>query len=56
VGVVAGGDEKLAGDFGADADAFQQCWRGGPDKCGEVSVGVVDLLAELLVAAGETTK
>ncbi len=56
VGVVAGAGEELAGDLGADTANREQVGRDLPDQLGDVQVGFVDFLAELVVAAGESTE
>jgi hypothetical protein len=52
-GVVAGGDEELAGGLGADALLGEEPWRGGPGELGEVDVELADLGGERFPAAGE---
>jgi len=53
VGVVAGGDEDLPGDLDPDAGQREQPRGGGGHQCSELSVGLDDLLGQVLVALGQ---
>ncbi len=54
--VVAGAGEELAGDLGADPGKGEQVGRNVVDQLGDVVVGFADLLAQLLVASGESAQ
>jgi len=56
VGVVAGAGEELAGDLGADTGKGEQVGRNLADQLGDLGIGFADLLAQLLVASGESTQ
>src|SRR5690606_41149719 len=53
LGVVAGGDEQAAGDVGAHAEGGDQGGGDAGHERVEVGVEVADVVAELLVAAGQ---
>jgi hypothetical protein len=53
VGVVAGGDQELAGEFDADAVEFDEPWCGGADQGFDLAVERLDLGIEVLPAAGQ---
>ena len=55
-GVVADTGEELAGDLGTDTAQGEQVGCHLGDQVGDLAVGVGDLFAELLVAAGESTQ
>ena len=54
VGVVAGAGQELAGDLGTDTAQGDQLGRHRTDQLGELAVGFADLLAQVLVASGES--
>ena len=55
VRVVAGTGQELAGDLGTDTGNGDKLRRRLSDQLGEVVISVADLLAQLLVASGEST-
>jgi hypothetical protein len=55
-GVVAGGDQQLAGGFGAHAGQRNQAWSGGGDQRAQLGVGFGDLCGEVLPALGQATQ
>jgi hypothetical protein len=55
-GVVAGGDEELAGDLDADSVQFDEVGCGGLDDRFDLPVEGLDLLVEGLPAAGQVAQ
>jgi hypothetical protein len=55
-GVVAGAGQELAGDLGANTGKGEQVWRDLADQLGDFVIGIADLLAQLLVASGESAQ
>jgi len=56
VGVVSGAGQQLPGDFDADAGQHEQAWRGRRHQCPQLGVRLGNLLAQVLVAAGEAAQ
>ena len=55
-GLSPGAGQELAGDLGADTAQGDQLGRHLGGQLGKLAVGVVDLLAQVLVASGESTQ